>query len=89
MSPTPFTKQSELAHEARELIVRMAGTNSNLTLVLDGLITAVQDVSCADMSEVLEKLGDAMLALQEVRAYEASEMADWTREAMRDERRVA
>jgi hypothetical protein len=86
---TPFTKQSELAHEAREMAIRMPGTADNLRLVLDGLITAVQDVSCADMSEVLEKLGDAMLALQEVRSYEAEEIADWTREAMRDERRVA
>jgi hypothetical protein len=89
MSPTPFTKQSELAHEARELIVRMAGTNSNLTLVLDGLITAVQDVSCADMSEVLEKLGDAMAALEECRAYTDEDLSEFARDRMSDQRRAA
>jgi hypothetical protein len=79
---TPFTKQSELAHESAELAKRMPGTADNLRLVLDGLITAVQDVSCADMSEVLEKLGDAMAALEECRAYTDEDLAEFARDRM-------
>lgn len=74
--------QTEWAHEAAELIQRMPDTAVNLSLVLSGLIKAVNDASWADMSEVLEFLGDAQIALSEVRAHTEEEIADWARERM-------
>lgn len=84
-----FTKQSELAHEAAELIQRCPDTVCNLKLILSGLIKAVDSAGWGDLSLVSQHLGDAMDALDEVRAHSDEEIADWTREHMQDARRAA
>lgn len=85
----PLTKQSELAHECAELVQRMPDTVENLKLVLSGLIKAVDSVSWSDMSLVSQYLGDAMDALDEVRAHSDEEIASWVKEHMDDQRRAA
>jgi hypothetical protein len=69
---TPFTRQSELAHEARELIVRMPSTAGNLSLVLDGLIETINGETWADFSAVLQAMDEAQAALQEARTRKSS-----------------
>lgn len=86
---TPFTKQSELAHEAAELIKRMPDTHANLKLVAEALFMAFSDVSWADVSEVLDKLGETLEVLDEVRAFSDEEIVSWVKEHMDDQRRAA
>ncbi len=74
--------QNEFAHESRELAMRMPSTVENLSLVLSGLIEAVNDATWADMSLVVSHLEEAMDALKEVRAYSDEEIASWVKERM-------
>lgn len=79
----------ELAITAESAIEQMPSVSHNDVVVLSALIDRFASATHADFSLVVSHLEEAMEALQEVRAHEASEIADWARERMVGDRREA
>jgi hypothetical protein len=79
----------ELAITAEKAIEQLPETHANQYVVLEALIRHFNEARGCDYSLVLERLQDAQDALDEVRAFSDEEIADWAREHMEDQRRVA